>query len=209
MLRAAQYGDILYAPDSGFSCLTFTKNGNTFGTEGENGLYKYQGTGPYRLLGDQDSNKGAIYRDLPFEDYYSKNGPVYTPFLSTEYTLGYLQPQYDYSSGVPVYKNSVRWVTFDRNPTPNLGSGSGIPYLVSQVTRIDSVASFIPIIGPAIRAGTLLNYINTGILRCQVTIYSSTIINESEFVGPIMGNPKVLPHKRWDIWQSEMDKMMM
>jgi len=121
MLLQAKDGDILVASTEGTlgpGRFMATEDGSfTFvGLNGE-GLEQYQGNGPYML----------INTDRTYTTHH--NVPPGTP-QSWHQGMIYKQPQFDYSSGVPVFTGRYRVVRISPNGEwdPQWTGGSGLPW---------------------------------------------------------------------------------
>ena len=127
MLLEAEVWDTLVSPTTDLPMGNFVpSDGKPFSFEADGlGLESYQGYGPYVLI-----RKNNIAYTSPAYDFSNNH---------TESWLGgtgWRQPIYDYSSGEPVFTNTVREVRFDPvmngdNWKPDWLGGSGIPYMIT------------------------------------------------------------------------------
>lgn len=186
MLLAAQYGDNLFAPESGLGYGTFERDGGTFFFSSNHSLYEYQGNGPYRL--SYTTDHGFVYRPLQFEGYYSGKDE-YSGFVGNGMPEGAIQPRFDYSSGVPFYSGYYQYIYFNSTTSSNWASGSGVPYLLSQVVKYAARSLGTKWAGPisiGIDAGTLAWYINNGPLRQKIILTVTQVDMTIEYLDGML-----------------------
>jgi RHS repeat-associated protein len=189
MLLHAELGDYLGAPTTLLGLGHFYAcEGQAFCFESENGygLEAYQGKGPYTLI------RNGILEDTGSTPY--TGGEVYTP--GTGAPPYWAQPQYDYSSGIPVYTGFWRVVTYgDPKSDPTWHGGDALPYCATACPGI--VAMFIsapagPIISGFFFGVSYYSWLNHTLFRLEWSLTTS-YISGPQFppvpVFPIPFNP--------------------